>query len=97
MVSAKRFSESVDDVISSAHDLTINRENAMTPIPDYKPTRNDERYEGARKVGEYITFAIVVFLLCMGLGSAALVGDELKTLRVAADQCGAVEQMGMGR
>ncbi len=66
----------------------------MTPIPDYKPTRNDERYEGAKRIGEYITFAVVVFLLCMGLGSAALVGDELQTLR---NNCGAVEQMGMGR
>ena len=54
----------------------------MTPIPDYKPTKADERYEGARKVGEYITFALVMFLLFMGLGAAALVGDELQACRV---------------
>ena len=66
----------------------------MTPIPDYKPSQADERYEGARKVGEYITFAVIAFLLFMGLGSAALVGDELQTLR---NNCGVVESMGMGR
>ncbi len=54
----------------------------MTPIPDYKPTRNDERYEGAKRIGEYITFALVMFLLFMGLGAAALVGDELQACRV---------------
>ncbi len=65
----------------------------MTPIPDYK-RQADERYEGARKVGEYITFAVIAFLMFMGLGATAIVGDELKTLR---NNCGAVEQMGMGR
>ena len=67
----------------------------MTPIQDYK--REDARYDGARKIHEWMTVAFVLFVLFCGLAGAAIVGDELQTLRVEVARCGAVESMGMGR
>lgn len=54
----------------------------MTPIPDYKPSRQDEAYEGAMKISEWATFVLVAFLLWVGLFGAAIVGDELQQCRI---------------
>ncbi len=66
----------------------------MTPIPDYKPNREAEAYEGARKIHETVAAALILAALFIGLGGLALIGDELQTLR---NNCGAVEAFGVGR